>query len=72
MSRLSELILVINDDENIKRYKELEKRVDEDQNLMAEYIKLKDLQKILVQNEAKKSSNLEQSKKQYQDHLVVF
>ena len=65
LSKLSLLIESIKQDQNVKRFKELEKRIDADEKLLQEYKKMIDLQKIMVQDEAKNSSKFEHSKKQY-------
>lgn len=69
LDKLTTLIQLINQDENVKRFKKLEKRIDEDKDLMTAYQTLLDLQKIMVQDEAKKSSRLVQSKALYQSQL---
>lgn len=71
MGKLIELIKAIKSDQNVQRYQELEKRIDSDDLLMSEYKKLIDLQKIMVQHEAKKSSMLEQSRMVYQEQLDI-
>ena len=58
-------------DDNVIRFKELEKRVDSDLELMDSYKKLIDLQKLMVQDEAKASSRLSQSKKLYNDQMNI-
>lgn len=72
LDKLSSLIKAILQDENVLRFKQLEKRIDADELLMSQYKKLLDLQKIMVQNEAKKSNLLEQSQKRYQDQLDIL
>ena len=69
LSKLTELIESIKQDENVIRYKELENRIDADEHLKLEYKKLIDLQKIMVQHEARSSEKLEQSKIRYNDQL---
>ena len=49
LNNLKELIKLLNQDENIKRFKELEAIIDHDKNLQNDYQTLKDLQKQLVQ-----------------------
>ena len=71
LDKLNDLIISINDDSNVKRFKELEKLIDSDDNLMKEYKKLLDLQKIMVQHDAKKSSKYENSKKEYDLQLDI-
>jgi cell fate (sporulation/competence/biofilm development) regulator YmcA (YheA/YmcA/DUF963 family) len=66
LSKLKELIQEIASDNTVARYKELEKLIDSDEKLMNEYKKLLDLQKIMVQDEAKNSSRLSDSKTNYE------
>ena len=54
LSKLSNLLKSLNEDENIKRFKELEAIIDQDEKLNNDYKKLQDLQKLMVQKEAKK------------------
>jgi len=69
LSKLIELINAIKQDDNVIRFKELENLIDADENLKSEYIKLIDLQKVMVQDEARSSNKLEQSKIQYNEQL---
>jgi cell fate (sporulation/competence/biofilm development) regulator YmcA (YheA/YmcA/DUF963 family) len=66
LSKLKELIQEIASDNTVARYKELEKLIDSDEKLMNEYKKLLDLQKIMVQDEAKNSPHLSDSKTNYE------
>ena len=66
LNKLKELIKEIASDEIVSRYKELEKLIDSDKILMREYKKLLDLQKIMVQDETKNSSNYPDSKSNYE------
>ena len=70
MSKLSKLDLLlkeIQNDENIIRFKELEKVIDQNENLNKDFKDLLDLQKIMVQREAKQSKDLDIAKKNYDD-----
>jgi len=69
LSKLIELINAIKQDDNVIRFKELENLIDADENLKSEYIKLIDLQKVMVQDDARSSNKLEQSKIQYNEQL---
>lgn len=71
LSKLEELIQLITKDPNVIRFKELEKKIDEDNELMNSYKKLIDLQKVMVQQQAKGSNRIEQSEKQYNDQLNI-
>lgn len=71
LDKLSVLIQTILQDKNVIRYKQLEKKIDSDELLMSAYKKLINLQKIMVQHEAKKSEVLELSQKRYQDQLDI-
>lgn len=54
MSKLEELKISLNEDENIKRFKQLEAIIDKDATLNQQYKVLQDVQKIMVQKDAKK------------------
>lgn len=65
MNNLKELIVALNNDESIKRYKELEYIIDHDKNLKKEYELLKELQKKLVRAENTKNAKLSDIRSEY-------
>jgi len=71
LSKLDELIQLIQNDEQIQRFKELELVIDHNQDIQEKFNKLLELQKRMVQQEVQKHKNYPQSKtaydKAYQD-----
>ena len=65
MNKLLELTELLVTDEHIIRFKQLEKIIDHNEILKADYNNLLDLQKLMVQNETKKSPNYNDSKINY-------
>lgn len=70
MNNLTELITLLNQDTNIKRFKELEQRIDHDKNLQKDYLLLKDLQKQLVQAKHNKSAKQKELEETYNKHFA--
>lgn len=58
MISLEKLKKSLNQDENIKRFKLIESIVDKDELLNSEYKKLQDLQKLMVQKDARKQDSI--------------
>jgi len=54
LSKLTDLTKALNKDENIVRFKEIEQIIDSNKELNDAYKKLQDLQKLMVQKDAKK------------------
>ncbi len=78
MKSLDKLIDELMDDSVIKRYKKLEKIIDNDQKLNADYKKLLDLQKKMVIEREKNTKGFKLAKKNYDDakdkvmdHLIL-
>jgi cell fate (sporulation/competence/biofilm development) regulator YmcA (YheA/YmcA/DUF963 family) len=65
MNSLQELIKILKDDEEIRRFQELEKVIDQDSNIKHEYQQLLDYQKDMVQKQYKKSKLYPEAKKKY-------
>lgn len=70
LNSLENLKKALNEDENIKRFKQIEAIIDKDENLLNHYKKLQDLQKVMVQKEAKKL-NAEEATKKYNDQMQL-
>jgi cell fate (sporulation/competence/biofilm development) regulator YmcA (YheA/YmcA/DUF963 family) len=78
LKSLDKLIDELMDDSVIKRYKKLEKIIDNDQKLNADYKKLLDLQKKMVIEREKNTKGFKLAKKNYDDakdkvmdHLIL-
>ena len=78
MNSLDKLIEELMNDSVVKRFKELEKIIDNDQNLNEDYQKLLDLQKIMVNEREKNVKGFKLAKKNYDearekvmDHLIL-
>jgi cell fate (sporulation/competence/biofilm development) regulator YmcA (YheA/YmcA/DUF963 family) len=69
LNSLEKLIDAIKNNNDVKRFKELEAIIDQDQDLNKEYKDLLNLQKLMVNDEAKQSSRLPQSKANYEAKL---
>ena len=67
MNSLDNLIREITEDTTVKRFKELEKIIDNDQLLNKDYNELLNLQKIMVKKREKKSKDLDLAIKRYED-----
>ncbi|MCF7926103.1 MAG: YlbF family regulator [Candidatus Izimaplasma sp.] len=65
MKELDKLIEKITDQPKVKRFKQLEKIIDQNDELMQEYKKLLNLQKQLVQKKHQKTSNVNSLQKTY-------
>ncbi len=75
MSKLNELINSLQNDEQIIRFKELEKIIDHNESIKNDFEKMLSLQKTMVQKEFKKSKDLDQAKAKYQkqrNHLMKY
>ena len=71
LSKLKELILLIKNDEQIRRFKELEKVIDHNKSIKADYDKLLDMQKNMVKQEYENSATLPEAKRKYDLQLQV-
>lgn len=71
MNSVKDLIKAINENTDVVRFKELEKIIDNDNELSKEYKKLIDLQKDMVQKEAKNHSKKDEVKQRYNEQLDV-
>lgn len=69
MNKLENLKEELRNQESVKRFKELESILDQDAKLRQDYEHLKNLQKRMVQAQAKESSNLKQATKEYNEQL---
>ncbi len=67
MDKLNILINEIQDDPAVKRFKELEKIIDNDQLLNDDYQKLLELQKIMVNKRELKSKDFSTAKSNYEN-----
>jgi len=67
LNSLDNLIREITEDTTVKRFKELEKIIDNDQLLNKDYNELLNLQKIMVKKREKKSKDLDLAIKRYED-----
>ena len=65
LNSLKELINLLKDDQEIRRFQELEKVIDQDENIKKEYHQLLNLQKDMVQKEFKKSNKYQEAKTKY-------
>lgn len=72
MNKLDNLIAELQKSEVIKRFKELEKIIDQDKKLQANYQLLLDLQKKMVKDQTLNSNNLIESKKAYEEQLKLL
>lgn len=66
MNKLDNLLEELRQSEVIKRFKELEKYIDQEKNMQEDYQQLLKLQKQMVQDETAKSKNLVISRKAYE------
>ena len=78
LNKLNNLIQEITNDVVVKRFKELEKIIDNDQLLKKDYNNLLELQKVMVNREQKKSKDLkiavdnyEVAKKNVLEHIII-
>ena len=78
MNKLDLLINEITDDSVVKRFKELEKIIDNDQLLKTDYSNLLELQKVMVNKREKKSEDLslaiknyEKAKENVMKHIII-
>ena len=69
MNNLTELTTLLKEEENIKRFKQLEAIIDQDKNLLKDYEILKDIQKQLVQAKHNNSANLKDLEERYNTHF---
>lgn len=72
MNSLKALKEALGNDENIKRFKQLEEIIDKDELLNYEYKYLQDLQKVMVQRDAKKQDSTEATKAYNEQMEVVL
>lgn len=69
MNKLNKLDILLNElsqDAIIKRFKELEKIIDNDKALQKEYTQLLDLQKVMINKREKKSKDLNKAINDYE------
>ncbi len=78
MNKLEILIDKIGNDTVIKRFKELERIIDNDQLLNKDYQQLLELQKVMINKREKKSKDLDEAVKEYENakenmlkHLII-
>ena len=78
MNKLENLIAKLAEDTAVKRFKELEQIIDNDQLLNKDYQNLLDLQKIMINKREKKSKDLrlaidnyEKAKEIVMNHLII-
>lgn len=66
LSKLDNLLTEIDNDPVIKRFKELERIIDNDQSLNNEYTNLLELQKVMINKREKQSKDLELAVDEYE------
>lgn len=66
MKTLNKIVEAIQQDPNVKRFKELEAIIDQDANLQADYKSLLNAQKVMVQREVTKHKDYEDAKQHYE------
>ena len=73
MDKLKKLLEAIKNDNEIIRFKELEKVIDHDTKLQKDFAILLELQKVMVQKEYKKDKKYKEAKEKYekQKHKVM-
>lgn len=71
MSKLKELINLIKDDDQIKRFKELEKVIDHNRSIQSDFNTLLSLQKSMVNKEYKKDKTYPEAKEKYEKQLEI-
>lgn len=71
LSKLSELITEIKNDEQIQRFKELEKVIDHNESLREDFNTLLNYQKVMVGKEYKKDSSVDEAREKYEKQLEV-
>ena len=78
LNKLENLIAKLAEDTAVKRFKELEQIIDNDQLLNKDYQNLLDLQKIMINKREKKSKDLrlaidnyEKAKEIVMNHLII-
>lgn len=69
MNKLTELIDLIKNDNDVIRYQQLEKIISEDESLSKAFKELLNTQKVMVKMEYEKSNELDTIKKEYQNKL---
>lgn len=78
LNKLDLLIKEITDDSVVKRFKELEKIIDNDQLLKTDYSNLLELQKVMVNKRERKSKDFSLAVKKYEEakenvmkHIII-
>ncbi len=66
MDKLEQLLQLIRDDAQVRRFQELEQVIDQNESLQTKYKILLDAQKDMVQAEVKKLPRYESSKNRYE------
>jgi len=66
MDKLEQLLQLIRDDAQVRRFQELERVIDQNESLQTKYKILLDAQKDMVQAEVKKLPRYESSKNRYE------
>jgi len=69
LSNIKELIDLIRNDEQTRRFQELEKVIDHNKSIAQDFNKLLELQKIMVKREFEKSNTLPEAKEKYELQL---
>lgn len=69
MNKLTELIDLIKNDNDVIRYQQLEKIISEDESLSKAFKELLNTQKVMVKMEYEKSNELDTIKKEYKNKL---
>lgn len=71
MSKLDNLLKVLNESEVVKRYKVLEKLINQDEILSANYKLLLELQKVMVQEKTLNTLKYTEAKEKYEKQLEI-
>ena len=72
LNSLDNLLKELANDSVIKRFKTIERIVDNDQSLNKDFKRLLELQKIMVNKREKKSKDLDKAEKEYNESLEVI
>ncbi len=71
MSKLKELIIALQNDSEIIRFKELEEIIDHNESIRTDFNHLLHLQKVMVKKEYKKDSSLKNAQEEYDKQLKI-
>jgi len=72
LNKLDNLLKVLNDSEVVKRYKVLEKLINQDENLSENYKLLLELQKVMVQEKTLNTSKYAEAKEKYEQQREII